>query len=158
MGVHRAACSAPQEALDGGLVRSVHPADELLPAARALAREIAENTAPVSVALSRQMLWRMLGASHPMEAHRVDSRGILARGASGDAAEGVTSASSRSGRPYFPCGQRRTSRHLPGWSPPNSQAEILFRRNPLKRPDQREPVADRQHDHFDRGVGGDRGR
>ncbi len=80
-----------QEALDGGLVRSVHPADELLPAARAIAAEIAENTAPVSVALSRLMMWRMLGADHPMEAHRVDSRAILARGASDDAREGVNS-------------------------------------------------------------------
>jgi enoyl-CoA hydratase/carnithine racemase len=79
------------EALAGGLVRSVHAADELLPAARAIAREIADNTAPVSVALTRQMLWRMLGASHPMEAHRVDSRGIQSRGASDDAREGVTS-------------------------------------------------------------------
>ena len=70
-----------EEALAGGLVRSVHPPDELLPAARALAAEIAENTAAVSVALSRQMMWRMLGADHPMEAHRVDSRAILARGA-----------------------------------------------------------------------------
>jgi enoyl-CoA hydratase/carnithine racemase len=80
-----------QEALDGGLVRSLHAPDELLPAAYALAREIADNTAPVSVALTRRMLWRMLGADHPMEAHRVDSRGILARGASADAREGVTS-------------------------------------------------------------------
>ncbi len=79
------------EALAGGLIRSVHAADELLPAARAIATEIAENTAPVSVALSRQMLWRMLGADHPMAAHRVDSRGILSRGASDDAREGVTS-------------------------------------------------------------------
>ena len=79
------------EALAGGLLRSVHAADELLPAARAIAREIADNTAPVSVALTRQMLWRMLGASHPMEAHRVDSRGIQARGASDDAREGVVS-------------------------------------------------------------------
>jgi enoyl-CoA hydratase/carnithine racemase len=79
------------EARAGGLVRSVHTADELLPAARSIAAEIAENTAPVSVALTRQMLWRMLGASHPMEAHRVDSRGILSRGASDDAREGVTS-------------------------------------------------------------------
>jgi enoyl-CoA hydratase/carnithine racemase len=63
----------------------------LLDAARAIALEIAENTAPVSVALTRQMLWRMLGASHPMDAHRVDSRGILSRGASDDAREGVTS-------------------------------------------------------------------
>jgi len=79
------------EALAGGLVRSVHAPDDLLPAARALAREIADNTAPVSVALTRQMLWRMAGARDPMEAHRVDSRAIFTRGASADAAEGVTS-------------------------------------------------------------------
>ena len=79
------------EALDGGLVRSVHPADELLPTAYAIAREIADNTAPVSVAMSRRMLWRMLGASHPMDAHRVDSRGIMERGKSNDSKEGVIS-------------------------------------------------------------------
>ena len=79
------------EAKEGRLVRSVHPPEDLLPAARAIAREIAENTAPVSVALSRQMLWRMLGADHPMQAHRVDSRAINSRGASDDAREGVMS-------------------------------------------------------------------
>ncbi|MEY4175469.1 MAG: hypothetical protein RI900_2634 [Actinomycetota bacterium] len=79
------------EALNGGLVRSVHAADDLLPAARAIAAEIAENTSPVSVALTRQMLWRMLGAAHPMEAHRADSRGIMERGRSADAREGVVS-------------------------------------------------------------------
>jgi enoyl-CoA hydratase/carnithine racemase len=80
-----------QEALDGGLVRSVHPPDELLPAAYALAREIADNTSAVSVALTRQMLWRMLGEPHPMYAHRIDSRGINHMGASPDAREGVLS-------------------------------------------------------------------
>jgi enoyl-CoA hydratase/carnithine racemase len=79
------------EALAGGLVRSVHPPDELLPAARALADEIAANTAPISVALSRQMLWRMLGADDPMEAHKVDSRAIWERGRTPDAREGVLS-------------------------------------------------------------------
>jgi enoyl-CoA hydratase/carnithine racemase len=79
------------EAHAGGLVRSVHAPDDLLPAARAIAAEIAENTAPVSVALTRQMLWRMLGADHPMEAHRVDSRGIAERGRSADSREGVVS-------------------------------------------------------------------
>ena len=79
------------EAEAAGLVRSVHPAGELLAAARALAAEIADNTAPVSVALSRQMLWRMLGADHPMEAHKIDSRGIFERGRSDDVREGVTS-------------------------------------------------------------------
>jgi enoyl-CoA hydratase/carnithine racemase len=78
-----------QEALDRGLVRSLHAPDELLPAARALAREIADNTAPVSVALTRQMMWRMSGADHPMQAHRVDSRAIQSRGQSADAREGI---------------------------------------------------------------------
>jgi enoyl-CoA hydratase/carnithine racemase len=79
-----------QEALDGGLVRSVHPPDQLLDAAQALAREITENAAPVSVALARRMMWRMLGAEHPMLAHRADSRGMLYRGRSADAAEGIS--------------------------------------------------------------------
>ena len=79
------------EALAGGLVRSVHAPDDLLPAARTLALEIAENTAPVSVAMTRQMLWRMAGAADPMAAHRIDSRAIYSRGRSGDAKEGVTS-------------------------------------------------------------------
>lgn len=79
------------EALAGGLVRSLHKPDELLAAARGLAHEIAGSAAPVSVALTRQMFWRMLGADHPMEAHKVDSRSIYARGAAADAKEGVTS-------------------------------------------------------------------
>src|SRR3954470_22631542 len=62
----------PQEALDAGLVRAALPPAEVLPAAQALAREIAENTAPVSVALARQMLWTGLGLAHPMESHRAD--------------------------------------------------------------------------------------
>lgn len=80
-----------EEALAGGLVSRVVPPADLLPAARALAREIADNTSAVAVALSRQMLWRMAGADHPMEAHKVDSRGILAMGASPDVAEGIAS-------------------------------------------------------------------
>src|SRR3954465_8505578 len=80
-----------EEALAGRLVRSVHPADQVLGEARALAREIADNTAPVSVALARRMMWTMLGADHPMAAHRADSRGMLSRGQSDDAGEGVTS-------------------------------------------------------------------
>jgi enoyl-CoA hydratase/carnithine racemase len=80
-----------QEAHEKGLVRSLHAPEDLLPAARALAREIADNTAPVSIALTRQLIWRMAGASHPMEAHMADSRGIQARGAMPDAKEGVTS-------------------------------------------------------------------
>ncbi len=79
-----------QEAFDAGLVRSLHPKDEVVAAARALAAEIAEHTAPVSVALTRQLMWRMLGADHPMVAHRADSRAMSARGASADAREGVT--------------------------------------------------------------------
>jgi enoyl-CoA hydratase/carnithine racemase len=77
------------EAVAGGLIRSVHEPDDLLPAAYALAAEIATAAAPVSVALTRQLLWRMLGADHPMAAHEVDSRVMLARGRSDDAKEGV---------------------------------------------------------------------
>jgi len=80
-----------EEALAGRLVSAVHAPAELIPAARALAREIADNTAPVSVALTRQMMWRMLGADHPMEAHKIDSRAMFYRGASADVREGVTS-------------------------------------------------------------------
>jgi enoyl-CoA hydratase/carnithine racemase len=80
-----------QEAMERGLVRSLHAPDELLPAAKALAREIVENTAPVSIAITRQLIWRMAGAPHPMDAHRADSRGIQIRGAMDDAREGVMS-------------------------------------------------------------------
>ncbi len=79
------------EAKAGGLVRSVHKPTDLMPAAIDLAHEFAESTSPVSVALIRQMMWRMLGADHPMEAHKVDSRGIYHRGKSADAIEGVES-------------------------------------------------------------------
>ncbi len=77
------------EALAGGLVSRVVAPDQLMASAMALAREIADNTSAVSVALSRQMLWRMAGADHPMEAHKVDSRGIFAMGASPDVVEGI---------------------------------------------------------------------
>jgi enoyl-CoA hydratase/carnithine racemase len=78
------------EALAGGLVRSVHPDAELLDAALALAAEIADS-APISVALTRRMLWRGLVADHPMYAHRVDSRAVRYTGKTADAFEGVTS-------------------------------------------------------------------
>lgn len=79
------------EAKAGGLVRSVHAPGELLGAAEALAREIADNTSAVSVAMTRAMMWRLMSADHPMEAHKIDSRAIyrLSRGA--DAKEGIAS-------------------------------------------------------------------
>lgn len=107
-----------QEALDGGLVRSVHPADQLLSAARELAREIADNTAPVSVALSRRMLWRMLGASHPMEAHRADSRGIMERGRSADSKEGVVSFLEKRAAVYPDLVSDGLPDIFPGWEEP----------------------------------------
>lgn len=79
------------EALDGGLVRSVHAPDDLLPAAMTLARRMTENSSAVSVAVARKMMWRMLGADHPMVAHRMDSRGIAERGRSDDVREGIDS-------------------------------------------------------------------
>jgi enoyl-CoA hydratase/carnithine racemase len=79
------------EALEAGLVRSLHPADELLGAAYALARELTEHSAPVSVALNRQLIWQMVGAAHPMDAHRMESIYIAQRACSADAAEGASS-------------------------------------------------------------------
>jgi enoyl-CoA hydratase/carnithine racemase len=80
-----------EEALQGGLVRSIHAPEDLLPAAYALAREIADNTAPVSIALTRAMLWRLSAAEHPMAAHNIDSKAIYRRSRSGDTKEGIAS-------------------------------------------------------------------
>ncbi len=80
-----------EEALAGGLIRSIHAPEDLMTAARNLAHELTSASAPVSIALTRQMMWRMMGAAHPMEAHKLDSRAIWSRGAGGDAKEGVMS-------------------------------------------------------------------
>jgi enoyl-CoA hydratase/carnithine racemase len=82
---------AAAEALERRLVGSLHAAEDLLPAAHAIARGYIDNSAPVSMALTRQMMWRGLTLNHPMEAHRADSRSIRARGASADAREGINS-------------------------------------------------------------------
>jgi len=78
-----------QEALEAGLVKQVLPADQVLDAAKALVQEIANGAAPVSAVVSRQLLWRMLGADHPMVAHRADSAAIFELGRMDDAKEGV---------------------------------------------------------------------
>jgi enoyl-CoA hydratase/carnithine racemase/RimJ/RimL family protein N-acetyltransferase len=107
-----------QEALEGGLVRSLHPPGELLDAARELAREIADNTAPVSVALARRMMWRMLGAEHPMLAHRADSRGMLYRGRSADAAEGIAAFLEKRSAEFPDRVGDGLPDIMPGWSAP----------------------------------------
>ena len=89
------------EAHQAGLVQSIHEPDELLPAARALAASFADGTSAVSVAITRQMLWRMLGADHPMEAHKIDSRMIVELGKGVDVAEGVLSFLEKR-KPTFP--------------------------------------------------------
>ncbi len=110
-----------EEALAGRLVSRVLPAAELLPAARALGREIADNTSAVSVALARQMLWRMLGADHPYTAHLVDSKAIFSMGRSADAYEGVQSFLEK--RP--PQFKLRVSKDMPAfypwWKDPSSR-------------------------------------
>ena len=80
-----------EEALSGGLVRSIHKPEDLLADAKHIARELVENTSAVSTALIRQMMWKMLGADHPMEAHKIDSRGMYFTGKSADAKEGIES-------------------------------------------------------------------
>jgi enoyl-CoA hydratase/carnithine racemase len=107
-----------REGLDGGLLRSLHPAGELIEAAREIAREIAENTAPVSVALARRMMWSMLGAEHPMIAHRADSRGMLYRGQSADAAEGITAFLEKRPADFPDRVGDGLPDILPGWSAP----------------------------------------
>jgi enoyl-CoA hydratase/carnithine racemase len=79
------------EALEKRFVRSVHKADDLMPAARALAHEFADQSSSISVAMIRQMMWKMLTADHPVEAHNVDTRGIFHMGQAADAREGVQS-------------------------------------------------------------------
>jgi enoyl-CoA hydratase/carnithine racemase len=102
-----------QEALRGNLVKEVVKHEELLPRAYAIAAEIRDNTAPVSVALIRQMMWRLSALDHPMEAHKVDSRGIYSRGASADVKEGVVSFLEK--RPAnFP---QKVSADMPPWFP-----------------------------------------
>ncbi len=101
------------EALAGGLIRSIHEPEDLLTAAHNLAHDLTADSAPVSIALTRQMMWRMLGAAHPMEAHRLDSRAIWSRGAAGDAKEGVMSFLEK--RPaHYP---DQVSQDMPHFSP-----------------------------------------
>ncbi len=109
-----------QEALEGGLVAKVVPDEELLPTARALAAEIVENTSALSVTLIRHMMWKLLGADHPMEAHKLDSRGVQALGRGPDAAEGVTSFLEK--RP--PAFTGRPSADLPDYFPWWDQPEF----------------------------------
>ena len=104
---------SPEEAKEGGLIRSIHPADKLLEEANKIAQEIVENTSAVSVAMTRQMLWKLLGADHPMEAHKVDSRAIYELGQGGDAKEGVESFLEKR-PPEFP---RKVSEDMPEFYP-----------------------------------------
>ena len=104
---------SPEEAKEGGLIRSIHPANELLEEANKIAQEIVENTSPVSVAMTRQMLWKLLGADHPMEAHKVDSRAIYELGQGGDAKEGVESFLEKRS-PEFPS---KVSKDMPEFFP-----------------------------------------
>ena len=104
---------AAAEAHQGGLVRSLHASDELLPAARELAGDLASRSSAVSVALTRHMMWKMLGADHPMEAHKVDSRAIWNLGKTADAVEGVTSFLEKRA-PKFP---GRPSTDMPDFFP-----------------------------------------
>jgi len=108
-----------QEGLEAGLIRSIHPAGELLDAARGLAREIADNTAPVSVALARRMMWTMLGAEHPMLAHRADSRGMFYRGQSADAAEGIGAFLEKRAAEFPDRVSDGLPEILPGWTAPD---------------------------------------
>lgn len=107
------------EALKGGLVSEVLPPDQLLPRAYELAGEIRDNTAPVSIALIRQMMWRLSATDDPMEAHKIDSRGIYARGASGDVKEGVMSFLEKRPAKFPDVVSKNMPRYFPWWKPRN---------------------------------------
>ncbi len=102
-----------QEALNAGLVSSVHKPEDLLAAAQEKARQIVDNTSSLSIALTRQMMWRMLGTDHPMEAHKVDSKGLFALGRSTEAQEGVMSFIEKRS-PHFP---GKVSKDMPVFFP-----------------------------------------
>jgi enoyl-CoA hydratase/carnithine racemase len=102
-----------EEGLEAGLFRSLHEPDDLISAARALAKEFVESSSAVSMALTRHMMWRMLGASHPLDAHEIDTAAINALGPSDDAREGITSFLEK--RP--PNFRDRVSKNLPKFFP-----------------------------------------
>jgi enoyl-CoA hydratase/carnithine racemase len=106
------------EAKERGLVRSLHAPEDLLPAANAIAREIADNTSAVSIALTRRLLWRGLVADHPMDAHKADSRAIQQRGGSRDAMEGVSSFLEKRPAAYPDKVSTDMPDLWPDWSPP----------------------------------------
>jgi len=102
-----------EEALSGGLVRSIHKGESAYEEAIRIAEEIIQNTSPVSISMTRQMLWKMLGADHPMEAHKIDSRAIYELGRGMDAKEGVASFLEKR-EAYFPS---KVSKDMPDFYP-----------------------------------------
>ncbi len=108
----------PDEAHAANLVRSVHEPADLLDAANALAREVADNAAPVSVAVTRQAMWRLLGAAHPMDGHRVDSRGVRALARLDDGREGVASFLEKRAAVFTGRPQDQMPDTMPWWREP----------------------------------------
>ena len=106
-----------QEALQKGLVQSLHEPDDLLPAAVELAHKVTDSSAPVSIALARQMIWRMAGAQHPMDAHLIDSRSLQSRGAAADVKEGI-GAFKEKREAHFP---NKVSTDMPDFLPPEPE-------------------------------------
>jgi len=102
-----------KEALEAGLVKGIYEPNDLLPAARELARDIIQNTSAISVALIRQMQWRMLGADHPMQAHEIETKGFFALGMTGEAREGILSFLEKR-PPHFP---GKVSKDMPAFFP-----------------------------------------
>lgn len=101
------------EAEDINLVSEVLPKEQLIDRALAVANEFTAESSQISIALTRQMMWRMLGADDPMEAHKIDSRGVFELGQSGEAIEGVKSFLEKR-PPSFP---GKVSKDMPSFYP-----------------------------------------
>ena len=108
-----------QEALDGGLINEVVPQEHLLNRAKEIARSFTQETAQVSIALTRQMMWKMLGADHPMEAHKIDSRAVYAQGQQSDAKEGIDSFLEKRAAVYTDKPSEHMPEFYPWWDEPD---------------------------------------
>ena len=107
------------QALQAGLIKEITTPEGLMPRAVEIATELTKKSSPVSIALTRQMMWKMLGADHPIEAHKIDSRGIQIRGSSRDGVEGIKSFLEKRPANFMDSVTKDMPDYYPWWKPRN---------------------------------------